>query len=190
MAGIANPPGWEPVADTGAAKRSPVRRVFRIVRWTIYVCALFVLLLVLHKAPPPRVETSPPGCRPRRRKVPGGPAGCRAGTVRDTSHGRGRAELVSRLALGSFRGHGTQWRKEQNRKRCAGWGFERSASRQSGCRGPQCRRRRADALERQGRESPAHRGPRARVRRVRCPRKRYDATTGRPAGRGERVSEV
>jgi len=59
MAGITNPPGWEPVGGTGAAKRSPARRVFQIVRWTIYACALFILLLVLHKAPPPRVETSP-----------------------------------------------------------------------------------------------------------------------------------
>ncbi len=59
MAGITNPSGWEPVADTSAAKRNPMRRVFRIVRWTIYACALFILLLVLHKAPPPRVDTSP-----------------------------------------------------------------------------------------------------------------------------------
>ena len=59
MAGIANPPGWEPVPGTGAAGRSPARRIFQIVRWTIYACALFVLLLVLHKAPPPHVETSP-----------------------------------------------------------------------------------------------------------------------------------
>src|SRR5713226_8378427 len=59
MAGITNPSGWEPVADTSAVKRNPMRRVFRIVRWTIYACALFILLLVLHTAPPPRVDTSP-----------------------------------------------------------------------------------------------------------------------------------
>jgi hypothetical protein len=33
--------------------------IFRIVRWTTYAAALITLLMVLHKAPPPRVETSP-----------------------------------------------------------------------------------------------------------------------------------
>ncbi len=37
----------------------PWRLIFRIVRWTTYAGALLTLILVLHKAPPPLVETSP-----------------------------------------------------------------------------------------------------------------------------------
>lgn len=59
MAGIANPSGIGLPAGAGVARTSVVRRVFRVVRWTIYAGALLVLLLVLHKAPPPLVETSP-----------------------------------------------------------------------------------------------------------------------------------
>jgi len=59
MAGVANPSGIGPRAGIGPAKTSVVRRVFRIVRWAIYGGALLVLLLVLHKVPPPLVETSP-----------------------------------------------------------------------------------------------------------------------------------
>jgi hypothetical protein len=33
--------------------------IFRIVRWTVYGCALIVLILLLHKTAPPPVETSP-----------------------------------------------------------------------------------------------------------------------------------
>src|SRR5216684_2431079 len=38
---------------------SPWKRIFRIIRWTTYAFALVTLVLVLHKAPPPLVETSP-----------------------------------------------------------------------------------------------------------------------------------
>jgi hypothetical protein len=38
---------------------SPWKRYFRIFRWTTYALALIALILVLHKAPPPPVETSP-----------------------------------------------------------------------------------------------------------------------------------
>jgi len=38
---------------------SPWKRVFRIIRWTTYTFALVTLVLLLHKAPPPLVETSP-----------------------------------------------------------------------------------------------------------------------------------
>src|SRR5246127_258853 len=38
---------------------SPWKRIFRIVRWTTYALALVTLVLALHKAPPPLVETSP-----------------------------------------------------------------------------------------------------------------------------------
>jgi hypothetical protein len=33
--------------------------VFRIVRWTVYACVLIVLILLLHKAPPPAVSATP-----------------------------------------------------------------------------------------------------------------------------------
>lgn len=42
-----------------APKASLWKRIFRIVRWTTYAFALITLLLVLHKAPPPLVETNP-----------------------------------------------------------------------------------------------------------------------------------
>jgi hypothetical protein len=40
-------------------KTIPWRLIFRIVRWSTYAAGLVTLLLVLHKAPPPVVETSP-----------------------------------------------------------------------------------------------------------------------------------
>src|SRR5882762_11198454 len=40
-------------------RASPWKRVFRIIRWTTYSFALVTLVLLLHKAPPPLVETSP-----------------------------------------------------------------------------------------------------------------------------------
>jgi hypothetical protein len=41
------------------AGASPLRLIFRIVRWSTYACAAVTLLLVLRKAPPPQIETSP-----------------------------------------------------------------------------------------------------------------------------------
>jgi len=38
---------------------SPWKRIFRIIRWSTYTFALVSLVLLLHKAPPPLVETSP-----------------------------------------------------------------------------------------------------------------------------------
>ena len=42
-----------------AGKTSTWKLVFRFVRWTTYACALVTLILLLHKASPPAVETSP-----------------------------------------------------------------------------------------------------------------------------------
>jgi len=39
--------------------QSAWKRIFRIIRWSTYTFALVVLVLLLHKAPPPLVETSP-----------------------------------------------------------------------------------------------------------------------------------
>ncbi len=59
MAGTTPPPGWERTSTADAAKAIPWRLIFRIVRWTSYAGALFVLILVFHAAPPPVVETNP-----------------------------------------------------------------------------------------------------------------------------------
>ncbi len=40
-------------------KSSPWRLIFRIIRWSTYASVLITLVLVLHKVPPPPVETSP-----------------------------------------------------------------------------------------------------------------------------------
>jgi pyruvate/2-oxoglutarate dehydrogenase complex dihydrolipoamide acyltransferase (E2) component len=48
--------------QTGEAHPSATRTlvlVFRIVRWTVYACVLIVLILLLHKAPPPAVSATP-----------------------------------------------------------------------------------------------------------------------------------
>src|SRR5260370_26365681 len=46
-------------AHVSPSSASPWKRIFRIVRWTTYTLALVTLILLLHKAPPPLVETSP-----------------------------------------------------------------------------------------------------------------------------------
>jgi hypothetical protein len=57
-------PAVPPSAQSEFGHTSPSRpslwkRVFRIVRWTTYAAAFLTLILLLHKAPPPLVETSP-----------------------------------------------------------------------------------------------------------------------------------
>jgi hypothetical protein len=42
-----------------SAGTSPLRLIFRIVRWSTYACAAITLILVLHKTPPPEIQTSP-----------------------------------------------------------------------------------------------------------------------------------
>ncbi len=46
-------------AHASPANASPWKRIFRIIRWSTYALALVTLLLLLHNAPPPQVETSP-----------------------------------------------------------------------------------------------------------------------------------
>jgi hypothetical protein len=45
--------------DISPSKRSPLRLIFRIVRWTTYLAAIIALLMVFHAAPPPVIATSP-----------------------------------------------------------------------------------------------------------------------------------
>jgi hypothetical protein len=59
MSSIANPPGGNPVSDALSSKTSTLVLIFRIVRWTVYACALIVLILLLHKPAPPAVSTTP-----------------------------------------------------------------------------------------------------------------------------------
>ena len=59
MPNIANPPGVGPIAHSQPSKISALMLVFRIVRWTVYACALIVLILLLHKPAPPAVSTNP-----------------------------------------------------------------------------------------------------------------------------------
>src|SRR5580704_7755076 len=59
MPSIANPPGSNPVSEPHSAKVSALVLTFRIVRWTVYACALIVLILLLHKPSPPVVSTTP-----------------------------------------------------------------------------------------------------------------------------------
>jgi len=55
----ASPARQDEFAHAGKVPASPWKRIFRIIRWTIYTFALVTLVLVFHKAPPPLVETSP-----------------------------------------------------------------------------------------------------------------------------------
>jgi hypothetical protein len=59
MPSTANPPGGNPVIEAQSSKVSSLMLVFRIVRWTVYACALIVLILLLHKPAPPVVSTTP-----------------------------------------------------------------------------------------------------------------------------------
>jgi hypothetical protein len=59
MPNIANPPGGTMATDTQSSRMSVLVLIFRIVRWTVYACALIVLILLLHKSAPPAVSTTP-----------------------------------------------------------------------------------------------------------------------------------
>jgi hypothetical protein len=45
--------------DLAPRKATPLRLIFRIVRWTAYIAAAITLLMVFHAAPPPVIATSP-----------------------------------------------------------------------------------------------------------------------------------
>src|SRR6266700_7164126 len=57
---LATPPAAQSeFAHAAPSRSSPWKRIFRIVRWTTYAFAFVTLILLLHRAPPPIVETSP-----------------------------------------------------------------------------------------------------------------------------------
>ena len=55
----ASPAGQNEFAHVRKSPAGPWKRIFRIIRWTSYMLAIVALVLVLHKTPPPLVETSP-----------------------------------------------------------------------------------------------------------------------------------
>jgi hypothetical protein len=57
MPGTNPTPEWTP-AHT-APKAVPWRTIFRVIRWATYISAAITIAMVLHKTPPPAVETSP-----------------------------------------------------------------------------------------------------------------------------------
>ena len=59
MANTGTPPGLDGSNKAVPAKTIPWRLLFRIVRWTSYAGALVTLILILHTAPPPVIETNP-----------------------------------------------------------------------------------------------------------------------------------
>ena len=59
MPNIASPPGGNPMPDRHASRMTALALIFRIVRWTVYACALIVLILLLHKSAPPSVSSTP-----------------------------------------------------------------------------------------------------------------------------------
>jgi hypothetical protein len=55
----APPANQQQFAHAGTKRASPWKLAFRIVRLTTYAAALITIVLVLHKTPPPPIETSP-----------------------------------------------------------------------------------------------------------------------------------
>src|ERR1700730_15350218 len=55
----ANPPSGPSPVHTSPSNISALMLIFRIVRWTVYACALILLILLLHKSPRPAVSTTP-----------------------------------------------------------------------------------------------------------------------------------
>ena len=59
MSMIVNPSGAPSPSHTPPSNLSTPMLIFRIVRWTVYACALILLILLLHKSAPPAVSTTP-----------------------------------------------------------------------------------------------------------------------------------
>ena len=69
MTQSAPPAGQNEFAHVSPSRTSPWKRIFRIIRWTTYTFALVALILLLHKTPPPLVETSPQAAARAEEKV-------------------------------------------------------------------------------------------------------------------------
>jgi hypothetical protein len=57
MPGTNPTPEWTPAHTP--QKSVPWRTIFRIIRWTTYISAAITIAMVLHKTPPPAIQTSP-----------------------------------------------------------------------------------------------------------------------------------
>lgn len=57
MPGTETPPGWAPARPP--QRSIPWRMIFRVIRWSSYIAGAATLVMVLHKVPPPQVETNP-----------------------------------------------------------------------------------------------------------------------------------
>jgi hypothetical protein len=57
MSGTNPTPEWTPAHTP--QKSIPWRTIFRVIRWATYISAAITIAMVLHKAPPPAVETNP-----------------------------------------------------------------------------------------------------------------------------------
>src|SRR5207302_10309401 len=53
----------------GSPKTSPLRQVFRILRWTTYIAATITLAMVFHAAPPPVIGTNPQAAAHMEQKI-------------------------------------------------------------------------------------------------------------------------
>src|SRR5579863_1963136 len=62
-----NTPEWTPAHTP--PKTVPWRMIFRVIRWATYVSAAITIAMVLHKAPPPAVETNPQAAARVERKI-------------------------------------------------------------------------------------------------------------------------
>ncbi|MGB6498452.1 MAG: hypothetical protein WBF09_15750 [Candidatus Acidiferrum sp.] len=69
MPNIVSPPGGSTSADPPTSRISALVLMFRIIRWTVYGCALIVLILLLHKATPPPVAATPEAAARAEQKV-------------------------------------------------------------------------------------------------------------------------
>ncbi|HEY6946223.1 MAG TPA: hypothetical protein VI431_13875 [Candidatus Acidoferrum sp.] len=59
MAQFAPSSNQQEFAHAETSRTHPWRLIFRIMRWSTYAAAILTLILVLHKTPPPLVETNP-----------------------------------------------------------------------------------------------------------------------------------
>lgn len=57
MSGTNPAPEWTPAHTP--AKTVPWRMIFRVIRWSTYISAAITIAMVLHKVPPPAVQTNP-----------------------------------------------------------------------------------------------------------------------------------
>ena len=95
-------PGTNPTPDWTPAhtqpKTVPWRMIFRVIRWTTYISAAITIAMVLHKAPPPAIETSPQAAARVEQKFEASPASRLRRSARRDAHGPNRAKFLPAFA--------------------------------------------------------------------------------------------